>query len=100
MKKGRNEVEKNESRNIENDAQRKRHSVFQRNKKQIQRKMAIHRKGFNEPYRGTRPLVSRPIWKCPYDFATYDCPLNSDKEQEIGIRENKVSKVIIKEFGA
>ena len=49
MKKGRNEVEKNESRNNENDAQRKRHSVFQRNKKQIQRKMAIHRKGINEP---------------------------------------------------
>ena len=49
MKKGRNEVEKNESRNNENDPQRKRHSVFQRNKKHIQRKMAIHRKEINGP---------------------------------------------------
>ena len=93
MKKGRNEVEKNESRNNENDAQRKRHSVFQRNKKQIQRKMAIHRKGINEPcsYAG--------VWSEVEIALVADRPLNSQKGHEIEIRENKVLKVIIKEFG-
>ena len=71
MKKGRNEVEKNESRNNGNDAQRKRHSVFERNKKQIQRKMAIHRKGINEPCSSAGVLSDMEISERPY-------PLNSD----------------------
>ena len=65
------------------------------------------RNRFNEKWQFTgkgstnrnRQLVPGPMsMENPNDFAT-DCPLNSDKEQEIEIRENKVLKVTIKEFG-
>ena len=88
-----NEVEKNESRNNESDAQRKRHSIFQRNKKHIQRKMAIHRLGISGPSADSQHPNA---W---LDFGRSGGPLIPEKELEIEIREKQGSKVIIKALG-
>ena len=94
MKKRSSEVEKNESRNNETDAQRKRHSIFQRNKKHIQRKMAIHRIEMTDSGQSADAHSDAKALQILFDGT-----LISLTEQGIEIRENKDLKVTIKAFG-